>query len=514
VQYRRAVRAARNHAPDRLADLLDRLSVELGVTDAWDESTAVAEEALAIWEGEGEVLRAGDTLAHLTRAYWRMARGPESARAADRALELLEPLGPTPELARALSAKAAQCMTSWRHEEAQDLATRAVALADQLDLPAVRSDALGTLGCVLFNTGGGWEPPVRQSIELALVHELHAQAGRNYANLIGLLAGRNRFADAFAVAEEGLVYSVEHDVGTYSRCIRGSYAQVLELTGRWAEADQALEELLALASSPENRIEGLGAAGRLAARRGQHARATELLDEAMASSSGTGETQFILGTRLACLEAAWHADLAEEVEAQGAELAALFPELDADDRGEVAVWLRRAGAEVPAGKVAGVWAVQLIDPAAAVAAWDELGCPFRAALAAVDAGGEAELRDALVRLDAMGASGTARIVRRMLRELGARSIPAGARSTTRANPHGLTAREQEILDRIVAGMGNPQIAADLVISPKTVEHHVSAILGKLGVADRREAAGLALAAGGFEDAVAEEAATGVAASAG
>jgi DNA-binding NarL/FixJ family response regulator len=51
----------------------------------------------------------------------------------------------------------------------------------------------------------------------------------------------------------------------------------------------------------------------------------------------------------------------------------------------------------------------------------------------------------------------------------------------------LTNREREVLDRIAAGRGNATIARELVISPKTVSNHITAIFAKLQVADRAEA---------------------------
>ena len=52
----------------------------------------------------------------------------------------------------------------------------------------------------------------------------------------------------------------------------------------------------------------------------------------------------------------------------------------------------------------------------------------------------------------------------------------------------LTAREREILRLLAEGLSNPQIAERLVISPKTAEHHVGAILRKLQLTSRSEAA--------------------------
>ena len=59
---------------------------------------------------------------------------------------------------------------------------------------------------------------------------------------------------------------------------------------------------------------------------------------------------------------------------------------------------------------------------------------------------------------------------------------------TRAHPLGLTRREQEVLDLISAGLTNAEIARKLFISAKTVDHHVSAVLAKLGVPTRAAAA--------------------------
>jgi DNA-binding NarL/FixJ family response regulator len=78
-----------------------------------------------------------------------------------------------------------------------------------------------------------------------------------------------------------------------------------------------------------------------------------------------------------------------------------------------------------------------------------------------------------------------------LRERGVRGVARGPRRTTRDHPAGLTRRELEVLGSLAEGLTNAEIAAKLVISEKTVAHHVSAILGKLGVGSRYEAARLA-----------------------
>jgi DNA-binding NarL/FixJ family response regulator len=77
-----------------------------------------------------------------------------------------------------------------------------------------------------------------------------------------------------------------------------------------------------------------------------------------------------------------------------------------------------------------------------------------------------------------------------MRSLGLR-VPTGPRQSTRSNPAGLTARQLEVLALISEGRTNAEIAERLVLSPRTVEHRVAAVLAKLGASTRHEAARLA-----------------------
>jgi DNA-binding NarL/FixJ family response regulator len=69
-----------------------------------------------------------------------------------------------------------------------------------------------------------------------------------------------------------------------------------------------------------------------------------------------------------------------------------------------------------------------------------------------------------------------------------RKLPRGPRPGTRQNPANLTRSQLRVLTLVAEGLTNAEIAGRLFLAPKTVEHHVSAILAKLDARSRVEAA--------------------------
>jgi DNA-binding NarL/FixJ family response regulator len=143
---------------------------------------------------------------------------------------------------------------------------------------------------------------------------------------------------------------------------------------------------------------------------------------------------------------------------------------------------------VPVGDLPGPYALEAAGRwAEAAEAWRRLGSPYERALALARSGDRAALTSAVAVLDGLGAVVTAARVRAMLRARGW-SAPRRPRASTAEHPSGLTVREAEVLALVSEGLTDAAIAARLVLSRRTVEHHVASILAKLGVASRQEAA--------------------------
>jgi DNA-binding CsgD family transcriptional regulator/tetratricopeptide (TPR) repeat protein len=490
AQFERALRFAAGEAPEALAARYDALADELRVNDSFGAAADAYQRALGLWREAGNRLREGDTLRQLAGALGRLCQGREAAAASSAALEVLEPLGPSIELAQAYLRVAGVRAGELRFDETLTLARQASELAGRLGAYAVESHALNFQAWVTWSGGGDWEPLMRQALAVALDHGAAVEAGHAYTNLHELNCASRRYAESERYYLAGVAYCEEHDIGVYLTCLQGVRTAALERLGRWDEsvalAGVVLRRVL---SSPVNRMIPLGSLGRIRARRGEPG-AWELLDEAMAAADGSGDPQYVVPQRLGRAEACWlDGDLAAAHREAGlAELAAegAGPWLG----GEAAAWVRRTG---PSGKVRGELAepyrLQLDgDWRNAAKLWDEIGCPYDAALAMLDAAEEPALRQALDICQDLGAAATARIIRGAMRQLGIRSIPAGQRAATREHPLGLTRREREVLALVCAGHTNAEIAAKLFISAKTVDHHVSAVLGKLGAPTRQAAA--------------------------
>ena len=230
--------------------------------------------------------------------------------------------------------------------------------------------------------------------------------------------------------------------------------------------------------------------GSLRARRGDPDVWTAL-DEALGAARVARELQRVAVVAVARGEARWLAGEDDRVADETDESVALARELDDPWLlGELLSIRRRAGlADDTAGlAVAAPFRLELDgDLGAAAASWRARGAAYPAALALAESDLPAARRQGLEELQALGAGATARRVARELRGRGIRDIRQGPRARTRENPAGLTPRELEVLLLVAEGLRNGEIAGRLFLSERTVAHHVSAILRKLGARTRAQA---------------------------
>ncbi|MGA8988644.1 ATP-binding protein [Aeromicrobium sp.] len=489
AQLERALRFTDGLGTKEVAKLWTRLSIESGLIDSWERSLEAIDVAVAMWRQLGDPLRLGDALCVRSNALYRMVLIQEAAESVREAVQILEPQGLTPELVRALERQAVfdDDMTS-----RLELVRRAEGLARELDLTEVISDLLNTQAVTLFTLGEPWEEAMREALDVARASRSHSQAGRAFTNYCSLIGVERRWDEFGALSAEGMAYCEEHDIAVNGYCIRAAKAEAMLWRGRWDEAVDLAQPLVDLKASPANVVGPLCVVGLVQTRRDEPG-GMEALDEAVELANQTGHLEWQLVTKVPRAEAHLLAgDLAAARQDLETCLEPGLPESDPATIGSFLLWLRRVGLPLPDLSALVLEAPVELGLAGraeeAAAAWDERGMPYAAAWALLD-GGEADMvREALKRYDQMGTPAAARHARKELRRLGASSIPTGLRSATRAHPAGLTQREQEVLALMADSMTDEQIAARLVISVRTVNHHVSAILTKLNVASR-EAAG-------------------------
>jgi DNA-binding CsgD family transcriptional regulator len=233
--------------------------------------------------------------------------------------------------------------------------------------------------------------------------------------------------------------------------------------------------------------------GHLRLRRGEPD-ASALLEEARSLAGPTPELQRVGMLAAVYAEAAWLTGDRDGVVREVAPAYALVREQrDPRMKGELAAWLWRVGAlEQPPTDIAEPYALEICGEwRAAADSWKTLGCPYEHASMLAWYGAEAEQRAAYTILKLLGAVPAAQRLQKTMRAQGVRGIPRGSRGSTQINPFGLTKREAEILGLLTDGLRNAAIGKRLFVSTKTIDHHVSSILTKLGVPSRAEAVAMA-----------------------
>jgi len=369
---------------------------------------------------------------------------------------------------------------------------RALAMAEHFDAEDIIVHALDSCGTAMGCLGDESGLDVlAEAIDRAKRAGIHHEVTRASENLAEALLTRHRPADALVHIDTGIAVATEFELHFNRNGLMNSRARALFLLGQW---DDAAADARAVLAEPDvsavNRCQALLQLGSIRARRGDPS-AFDALDEALELAGAYAEMQMVVPVVAARSEAAWLAgDRGGAVDAVNVAVPFYAGHPEQWYAGDIALWCHRSGvAWAPDAALPARFALLLRgDARGARDAWAALGCVYEAADALGDSDDVLDLREALHRLTEMGARPRALQVARKLRELGEHDVPKGPRATTRSNQAGLTTREVEVAALLADGLTNSDIAERLVLSGRTVDHHVSSILSKLAVPSRRDVA--------------------------
>ncbi|HEX8487119.1 MAG TPA: LuxR C-terminal-related transcriptional regulator, partial [Propionibacteriaceae bacterium] len=469
--------------PAAQAELLESLSIELYLRDRLSDAIAARERALRLRQELGDTVAVGAAHSAISGFAWYAADRAAAEAHATASLEILLATDDQPAIGFALAHVAFLAAQRGDTEEALASAERAERIADIVDDAVLRGTAWTGRGIARLVEGDvHGRTDLITATQVGLRHRVDDLATTPLSNLCHLDVEQGRFADAEQSVAEALRISEERDTPICTAWQLGVRARLRLLQGRWTEAEQDAREGLDSVDLPLSQLWPHYVLGLLAARQdapleNQH------LDSLWRLAHRLDNPGMVAPAAAALAEQSWitrrpDARLAEPLVTQ------LFTRSYAAKDAVLAPLRRWSGRLAAAG-------LPSVGPPAGPVEPGPDDQPFERALALWDGGSTDELLSALALLDPLGARAVAALFRARLRAHGVSSVPRGQLAATRAHPAGLTARQQEVLTLLADGLSNAEIAARLVISPKTADHHVSAILTKLDVHSRGEAAALA-----------------------
>ena len=477
-------------------ELLELYAEQCYLMGAADLAMTSMQEAAQLRRASGDTLKLGRDLTRLARFAWMCGDRHAAEGFAAEAISVLEAAPAGVELAWAYSHQAQLKMLASDMDEAVEWGNRALALAERLGDRELIVHALGNIGTAnADNPSSGSMVELKRSYELAVAGGFHDHVERASCNLTCTHYVRRDHRAALGYIERGVAYAIERELTHWEGYLRGWRAMIRIDRGEWSAAEEEIELILSRRyASGVYRFPALIALARLRIRRGDPDADTPL-SAARELSTTLDELQRSVYVAAVAAEQAWlrpdnethcigeAAAVLEDVYALALQRNARWVAEDA------AFWLRTLGRPMrsPAALSAPFRDYCAGDWQAAAQGWAELQRPYEQALA-LGEGDETDQRRALALLDGLGAAPAAGRLRRRMRGRGVASIPRGPIAETRANPAGLTRRQVQVLALVDSGLSNVEIADRLCISAKTAEHHVSAIIMRLDVGSRREAA--------------------------
>ncbi|MER8632058.1 AAA family ATPase [Mesorhizobium opportunistum] len=488
--YEVALRQADGLPAEERAALYEQYAFECHLIGRIDDAIAAQEHARKLQRDLGKLLKEGNSLRCLSRFAYLLGDRKSADLLGAQAVALLEAAPAGPELAMAYSNLSQLAMLSERLDVALSLGDKAIKLAGLLDRPDIFCHALNNVGSAeqWLDLASGRQR-LAQSLEIAIEQNFQEHAARAFTNSACVEMNQLGYSEARSLLERGINYCVENDLVTWRDYMRGVLAQLRLRQGQWDLAEaEALDLLANDQATALVRYPAVVALARLRVRRGDPGTGP-LFEEMMRFLERGGELQRLAPYALLMAERAWlgQADTDEALDLIDAAESlsptrAVFAEL--------ACWRQVLAPDCDPGDTTGMAEPYRMllggDWRGAADLWAGMGASFERGLALMQ-GDEPAQRSALEIFERLGAGAVAHKVREIMRRNGVNNIARGPRQTTRANSAGLTQRQMEVLQLIERGLSNKRIAEHLAISPKTVDHHVSAVLGKLDAISRGEA---------------------------
>jgi DNA-binding CsgD family transcriptional regulator/tetratricopeptide (TPR) repeat protein len=484
------------------AELYELHARECCVTNQSTRAIASAIHALELFRQLGDIESQSRLLSFLAPEYRTSGDKVRADQCLLEATAVLDPVPHSAQLAVALHARARLASNRGQDREAVEFGQRALALARSFGNLETESHALNSIGSALLIAGdrSGYAP-LEQSLELALAHDLQECAARAYCNLVFAAVLEHDITRATSYLSAGIPYCEERALFYGVEYIRAYESRLALDRADWSEAERIATQLWRSGTMlPLQSVPTLTTLALVRARRDEPG-AEELLDQALALAAPMGEPERTGRVYAARAERAFYrGDLERMAQEATAGLEVVSGLRLPWIKGELSFWHSRVlPLEAVPGDVAAPFRLMILgDWRGAAQAWQGFGMPYEQALAQLE-GPEEALREALAILDHIGATPLAAIARRRLRDRGARGVPRGPNEATRLNPAGLTGREAHILSLLVEGLSNAQLARRLHRSQKTIDHHVSSVLAKLGVHSRLEVRAAAIALGLLPD---------------
>ncbi len=491
AQYGRAIRVG-NPDPLLEAELLELGGHQAMLSDRFDTALSWIERAVSLRRDFDDAALLSAALLELGRVEMCYGRPDDAAKSLSEAFDVISADPDCLQYARALPGQVVAHWNEGRVDDALRGAHRIVELAGRHNDQALLISGLNQVGTLelCVEDEAGWQH-LLQSAAVAR-RENHAEkVGSAYLNILEAAAAQRRFDIVDEHAAGAIDYCTDHGLDLWTRYLEASQARSLMDRGRWDEATAALPRNVEASSSPLPRVAADAVLGLTRARRGDSG-ARAILSQASELAIGA-IPEIRITIMSAMVEARW-LGLTIALASQSA-IRELLTAADRQrarwDVAATAWWATCLGIELPVLERGGSpWWLMVdgrFDDAAE--AWRSLGCPYEEALALCFSPLGNALETGLGLLDGLGAAAARAAVTRDLRLAGRRNIPRGVRPTTRSNPAGLTARELEVAGLLAEGLRNVDIAERLVVTPKTVDHHVSAVLTKLAVPNRSAVAG-------------------------